>query len=338
MDEERARILKMLEDGRISASDAEKLLLALKGQPRPDAISSDELRTRMRRLGLREMRRMPEVVGSVIKEAVEDGLNAAVRKQRFEFESKGRLLVRNVSGDTEIEAWDKSTILFDRDEGGLWKANEREGMIMAKVLSGDLRVKVPRRTGLDVNSVSGDILVHGVTGKLDAKTVSGNVELRDVSEAVDISTTSGDIKTRDIDGKCHIMTVSGDIDLGFRKDLAGLVETRSGDIDVWVPTDANVSLEAEIVLDGEIRNDVGIKAEHLDEKTHHPSLGEQTAMRLGRPVNVDEKPHHFRLAFGKGENHLWVRCRHGDIVIHSYAPESAKPEAAAGKPEAEEEK
>jgi DUF4097 and DUF4098 domain-containing protein YvlB len=315
MDEERARILKMLEEGKISASEAEKLLLALKGQPRPDAISSDELRVRMRRLGLREMRRMPEVVGTVIKEAVEDGLNAAVRTQRFEFESKGRLLVRNVSGDTEVEAWDKSTILFDRDEGGLWKANEREGMIMAKVLSGDLRVKVPRRTGLDVNSVSGDILVHGVAGKLDVKSVSGDIELRDLSEAIDVNTTSGDIKTRDIDGKCHIMTISGDIDLGFRKDLAGLVESRSGDIEVWVPTDANVSLEAEIVLDGEIHNEVGVKSER-----------------------VDQKPHHLRLAFGKSENHLWVRCRNGDIVVHSYAPESAKPQAATGKSKAEEEK
>jgi len=315
MDEERVRILKMLEDGKISASEAEKLLLALKGQPRPEAISSDELRVRMRRLGLREMRRMPEVVGTVIKEAVEDGLNAAVRKQRFEFESKGRLLIRNVSGDTEIDAWDKSTILFDRDEGGLWKANEREGMIMAKVLSGDLRVRVPRRTSLNVNSVSGDILVHGVTGKLETKSVSGDVELRDISETVDVSTTSGDIKTRDIDGKCHIMTVSGDIDLGFRKDLAGLVETRSGNIEVWVPTDANVSLEAEIVLDGEIHNEVGVKSEH-----------------------VDEKPHHLRLAFGKHEDHLWVRCRSGDITVHSYKPGTGKPEAASTAPETEEEK
>lgn len=315
MDEERARILKMLEDGKISASEAEKLLLALKGQPRPDAISSDELRVRMRRLGLREMRRMPEVVGLVIKEAVEDGLNAAVRKQRFEFESKGKLLVRNVSGDTEIEAWDKSTILFDRDEGGLWKANEREGMIMAKVLSGDLRVKVPRRTSLNVNSVSGDILVRGVNGKLETKSVSGDIELRDISEAVDVSTNSGDIKTRDIEGKCHITTVSGDVDLGFRKDLAGLVETRSGNIEVWVPSDANVSLEAEIVLDGEIHNEVEVKSEH-----------------------IDEKPHHLRLAFGKHENHLWVRCRNGDIKVHSYVPESGKPKAATEKPEAEEEK
>ncbi len=315
MDEERVRILKMLEEGKISASEAEKLLLALKGQPQPDAISSDELRVRMRRLGLREMRRMPEMVGSVIKEAVEDGLNAAVRKQRFEFESKGKLLVRNVSGDTEIDSWNKSTILFDRDEGGLWKANEREGMIMAKVLSGDLRVRVPRRTSLNVNSVSGDISVHGVSGKVETKSVSGDVELRDVSESVDISTTSGDIKTRDIDGKCHIVTVSGDIDLGFRKDLAGLVETRSGDIDVWVPSDADVTLEAEIVLNGEIHNEVGVKPEH-----------------------VDEKPHHLRLAFGKHESHLWVRCRNGDIVVHGYEPEGGKPQAADARPEAEEEK
>jgi hypothetical protein len=251
------------------------------------------------------------VVGSVIKEAVEDGLNAAVRKQRFEFDSKGKLLVRNISGDTEVDAWDKPTILFDRDEGGLWKANEREGVIMAKVLSGDLKVKVPRRTSLNVNSVSGDIVVRGVVGKLETKSVSGDIELRNVSESVDISTTSGDIKTRDIDGKCHIMSVSGDIDLGFRRDLTGLVETRSGDVEVWVPTDANVMLEAEVVLTGEVHNEVEVKSEH-----------------------IEEKPHHLRLAFGNHVNHLWVRCRSGDIVVHSYVPERAKPQAAGDKPEA----
>ena len=284
------------------------------------------------------MRRMPEVVGSVIKEAVEDGLNAAVRKQRFEFESKGRLLIRNVSGDTDVEAWDKTTVLFDRDEGGLWKANEREGMIMAKVLSGDLQVKAPRRTGLPINSVSGDIGVTGVQGKLDAKSVSGDIVVRGTADALDVSTTSGDIKTRDIDGKCHIVTVSGDIDLGFRKDLAGLVETRSGDIDVWVPSDADVTLEAEIVLNGEIHNEVGVKPEHVDEKPDHLRLGEQTLMRLGRLDHVDEKPHHLRLAFGKHESHLWVRCRNGDITVHSYDAKSGKPEAESDEPAGEEEK
>jgi len=311
MDEERARILKMLEEGKITAQEAEKLLLALKGQPRPEAMSSDELRMKMRRFGLREMRRMPDVVSSVIKEAVEDGLTAAVRKQRFEFESRGRVLVRNVSGDTEIEGWDKSTVLFDRDEGGLWKANEREGMIMAKVLSGDLRVRVPHKTGLEINSVSGDILVKDTAGKLQVKSVSGDVELRRVGEALDVSTNSGDIKTRDIDGKCHVTTVSGDVDLGFRKDLNGLVETRSGDVDIWVPANANVMLEAEVVVDGEIHNEVEVKCDHIEEKEHH-----------------------LRLGFGKHENHLWVRCRSGDITVHSYMLKDSEPQGASDKPAA----
>jgi hypothetical protein len=315
MDEERTRILKMLEEGKITAQEAEKLLLALKGQPRPDLISSDELRSRMRRFGLREMRHMPEVVGSAIKEAVEDGLNAAVRRQRFEFESRGRLLIRNVSGDTVVEAWDKPTVLFDRDEGGLWKANEREGMIMAKVLSGDLQVRAPRRTGLTVNSVSGDIAVTGVQGKLDVKSVSGDIALRQTGDAVDVSTTSGDIKTRDIEGKCHITTVSGDIDLGFCRMLSGLVETRSGDVRVWVPSDADVLLEAEVVLEGEVSNEVEADCQVLEAKAHH-----------------------LRLGFGKHQNHLWVRCRNGDISVRSYEAGSHGSQAADDETEVKEQK
>ena len=61
MDEERARILKMLEEGKITAHEAEKLLLALKGQPRPETMSSDELRMKMRRFGLRECAGCPRL-------------------------------------------------------------------------------------------------------------------------------------------------------------------------------------------------------------------------------------------------------------------------------------
>jgi hypothetical protein len=306
MDEERIRILKLLEEGKVTAQEAEKLLLALKGQPRVE-MSRDEMRAKMRRFGLREMRRIPEMVGGAVSEAWEDGLTAAVRKQRFEFESKGRLMVRNVSGDTEIEGGDRSTVLFAREDGGLWKANEREGMIMAKVLSGDLKVKVPHSTGLNVNSVSGDLRVKNTSGKCELHTVSGDVELRRMKGTIDVATTSGDIKTRDIEGKCHIVSISGDIDLGFRAQLAGLVETRSGDVIVWVPSDASVLLEAEIVNEGDITNAV--------EGVHR---------------KVDDKPHHVKLGFGKQQNHLWVRCRSGDIELRSYEAANAAKSARAG--------
>ena len=299
MDEERTRILKLLEDGKITAQEAGKLLLALKSQPRVD-MGSDELRMRMRKLGVREMRGMPEIVSGAIHEAVHDGLTAAVRKQRFEFESRGTLMVRNVSGDTTIEGWDKSTVFFDRDEGGLWKATEREGMIMAKVLSGDLRVKVPYVTQMTVNSVSGDIVVKGTSGRLEVKAVSGDVELVRVRGNLEVSTTSGDIRTRDVGGKCHIISVSGDIDLGFAGALNGLVETRSGDIKVWVPSDANLLLEAEVVIDGETSSEVTAPHETLQDESRHLKLG-----------------------FGARENRLWVRCRNGDIRVGSY--EATKP-------------
>ena len=150
------------------------------------------------------MRRMPEIIHGAIRDAMDDDLNAAVRKQRFEFEGRGRLMVRNVSGDIDVQGWDKPNVVFDRDEGGLWKANEREGMIMAKVLSGDLRVKMPYATSLIVNSVSGDIVVKDAHGRTEVRGVSGDVELRRTRGTLDVGTTSGDIKTRDIEGKCHM--------------------------------------------------------------------------------------------------------------------------------------
>jgi DUF4097 and DUF4098 domain-containing protein YvlB len=319
MDEERTRILKMLEAGKITAAEAEKLLLALKGQPRVD-MSRDEMRARMRRFGLREGRHAhiaetireqmlgarQEMLGAreALLGAFEEGQGAAIRRQRFEYQGVGKLLVRNVSGDTVIEGWDKPTVRFDREEGGLWRANEREGAIMAKVLSGDLRVRTPKQTALTVNSVSGDLTVKGVSGRAEMRTVSGDVLLRNLKGTLDIATTSGDIKTRDIDGKCRVATVSGDIDLGFRAELSGLVETRTGDVQVWVPTNANLLLELEVIEDGDI--EVDLAPDVPCEKTE---AGEG----------------HVKLGFGKKENRLWVRVRNGDIDVDSYLAEPHEP-------------
>jgi DUF4097 and DUF4098 domain-containing protein YvlB len=311
MDEERARILKLLEDGKITAQEAEKLLLAIKHQA-PHEVSRDDIRSRMQRFGLHAGRRMPELVTQVVSDALEDGLDSAVRKQRFEFESKGKLMLRNVSGDTEIEGWDRPSVRFARNEGGLWKANEREGMIMAKVLSGDLKVKVPFHTQVIANTVSGNVEMKNVNGKTEIKSVSGDIELRNLKGSLDLSTTSGDIRIRDLEGKCHILTVSGDVDLGFRSELSGHVETKSGDVRVWVPSDANVLVEAEIVEEGEVTNSVEAACE-----------------------KIEEKPGHTKLGFGTKEHHLWIRCRSGDIELCSYEP--AQP-AAPETPEIKEQR
>jgi DUF4097 and DUF4098 domain-containing protein YvlB len=304
MDEERTRILKMLEEGKITAPEAEKLLLALKSSPRPETMSRDEIRMRMHRHGLHGMRRMPEIMSHVVED-MEDSLDSAVRRQRLDFVSRGKLLLRNVSGDTEVQGWDRPTVQFGREPGALWRANERDGMIMAKALTGDLRVKVPHETALVVNSVSGDLEVEDVRGKIEVRSVSGDVELRRVGGHVSLATTSGDIKTRDLGGKCHVTSVSGDVDMGILGTLSGFVETRSGDILVWVPSNANLLLEAEIVEDGDIENEAAIQHEKLDDADQHVILG-----------------------FGAKEHHLWLKCRVGDIVVRSYEA----PAVPAGQP------
>jgi DUF4097 and DUF4098 domain-containing protein YvlB len=309
MTEERAAIIKLMTEGKITTEEAQKRLQALSDSPNPN-MSRDELRQRMQRLGVREIRRDPVVGRKAVVEASEDGLTAAVRKQKNEFESRGRMLVRNVAGDTKIEGWGKTIIAFGHGDEGLWKANEREGMIMAKVLSGNLSAKAPFKTDLNLSSVSGIIEVRGVNGKTDARTVTGAVHLSGMTGTFNVSTNSGNIRALDLDGKCHIISVSGDIELSFRTALNGLTETRTGSIQVMVPEKANMILELEIVADGKVHNEVSAPHETLQ-----------------------SKPQHVILGFGAKEGRLWVRCRKGEITVKSRPPEPPAPSSNPPAPE-----
>src|SRR5690349_16359828 len=170
-----------------------------------------------------------------------------------------------------------------------WGSESRMG-------NSSLDLKVPRNAELKIEVVSADVALSGVAGRLltvnsvsgklrldsDAKeveidSVSGNIDLTGKAERGHLETVSGNVRARGLGGQIKLETVSGDIDAengDYREISAGTVsgdinlrgkpskdarvdiETMSGDVHLYLPSDVSAHLRA-TTFSGSIRSDFG---------------------------------------------------------------------------------
>lgn len=173
----------------------------------------------------------------------------------------GQVRIGNVSGDVIVTGYDGDSIVVtgtkkgrDRDmieiEDRSGTANVDVGVRYPKNCNCDasirFEVQVPRSVKYDfdhIASVSGDVRVTGVTGRLNASAVSGDVHITDVSGSVSASAVSGDVQV-------EINRLDGSDDMKFN--------TVSGDVSVMLPgsLDADVDMSS---FSGSIKTDFAIE-------------------------------------------------------------------------------
>ncbi len=160
----------------------------------------------------------------------------------------GRIEIDNLKGRIQVRAWDRNEVritgslgegveklVVEGDRGhlvvkvqypnhiGAWR-NDRTG-------PSDLRLQVPLRADLDIDSVSADIDVVGVApGDLDIDTVSGDVAVAAAPGHANIQSVSGDMELTLNSPDVKVETVSGDLVLRGRLDGQAHAETVSGDV------------------------------------------------------------------------------------------------------------
>ncbi len=211
---ERLRILKLLEEGKIKAEEAERLLQALsEGEGRRRGHHQWDF--------LNSMGSIPDFIGA----SMAGSFHNASGKEKMTYPRKKKISFRGLSGDIDIRGEDIEEIYVEKD--GMAKVSEDGNTLVIKTVGGDLKIKTPRETDIELRGVSGDL------------------NLRDLVGQIDISSVSGDIDGEGLAGSFRGDFVSGDIDLDYKTVERIEIKSKSGDIEIKLDPKVEATLEVE---------------------------------------------------------------------------------------------
>ena len=210
---ERLRILTLLEEGKINAEEAERLL---------EAVGRAGSSERAGRQGLwTSLEGLPRVISAALGDAFSETAEAAVRA----YPAKKAIVFKSISGDIEVQGSDAETTTIEKD--GFVRIKEHDDSIKITALNGNVKITVPAKTDLAVASVSGDVTLSGINGNIDIESVSGDVTG---------SKLAGSLKAE---------TVSGDLDLDYAAVDKMKIKSKTGDVALRLPEDVEAEIELE---------------------------------------------------------------------------------------------
>jgi len=173
--------------------------------------------------------------------------------------------IDNVCGGVEVVAWDrpevKVTGLLDNDEDDL-VVKGSPARIEIEVTNPDhdelecaqLKIQLPPGARLEIETISSDLEVAGLTGTVDLETVSGDVNAHGDPSQLEIETVSGNVNVFAATPSLAIETVSGDVTVHKARGRLE-AETVSGEIDVKGGPFARVevsTVSGDVVLQGSL--------------------------------------------------------------------------------------
>jgi hypothetical protein len=217
-------------------------------------------------------------------------------------EGAPELVVRGHSGDITIGATSSSSIRVhsDKFEGG-HHGPDVEPLVASQdgnrvtidthrnhgMLRADLKIEVPIGSAVTVNTIDGDIAIHGTRGPVELSTVGGDIRVNHIRGAAKITTVSGDMHGEHLDGTLALQTTNGDVtirhsalsrfnihsvngDFIIETPLARgehyFAKTTNGDIQLWVPPDTGATVQMRS-RNGEFQTD--LPAEVINPSRRH---------------------------------------------------------------------
>lgn len=264
MDKERERILKLLEEGKITADQAARLIEALgQRQSEPKFIHFNRTARRVR--SLHELDRIPEIVAEAVGAAVRSGFESSKEVMR-EFTDTDDLFIKTVSGDVFVNGWDEKKVSL-RYGCSMVKVKELSKRLLVSSFEGDVSTNVPRDVRLELLTVAGDITVKATGRGVTFRTVSGDIAATQAQGPFIIRTVAGDINLSQCSGKVELKSKSGNVNLIQNGDLSGWIETHSGDVRLGIRanTDALLQLASE---EGEFHTDITFPYEVVEQKAN----------------------------------------------------------------------
>jgi hypothetical protein len=178
--------------------------------------------------------------------------------------------IRNISGSTLIESWDRPEVYIrahkrakseEAAEATTIKIGQEGNTIYAKTrtksdgdwlewLNNKMRgtakvdylVRVPQACDIATSMVSGKTAVTGTRGDLRLSTVSGDATVNGVKGNISLNSVSGDIEASELAGSIKLNTVSGDLVIKSSQLESLKGNTVSGDIRAETPIAAKMGL------------------------------------------------------------------------------------------------
>jgi len=218
------------------------------------------------------------------------GESAAKEKFEEKFEKTvslakdGHVILKNISGDIKVKSWNQEQVKIDalkvskgstldqakknaekvtievNKEGNILRIETKYQKVRFKSLnvSVNYSLSIPDKASIKIKSVSGDITLVEIGGRVEAGVVSGDVGIMKANKGVECKAVSGDLELQGITGDVDLKTVSGDITL---ENMRGSIdfETVSGDVELRAVSEAKVVkgnvLSGSIIYQGSINPD-----------------------------------------------------------------------------------
>ncbi len=225
---EQMKILKLLEEGKITAEEAARLLEAIKE-------SESKKKRGFFWQGIGSMSDvMSDMMGAIFSTSFK---NHAV-SEKIEISAKKRLEFKGISGDLKIIGKDTNYFIIEKD--GIARISEENDTLLIKTISGDIKIDTPKNIDVEIKGVSADLLMENINGKIEILSVSGN------------------ITGKGLTGSFIGEVVSGDVELEYQKVDGVAIKARSGDVVLKISekTEAEIEISS---MNGDIHCDLILK-------------------------------------------------------------------------------
>lgn len=258
----------------------------------------------------------------------------------------GTVDVSNVAGSVTVTGWDRNEIAIS---GTLGKGVERLDVnsdrnstrikvvlpSQARTVEGTvLRIQIPRKSALAVNTVSADVTVSNLSAAQRLQSVSGDVttqvaaeaaELRTVSGNVEvtgsgprtvleIASVSGEIRAMRVAGEVNATNVSGDMVLGLGAVSRSRIRTTSGDVTLAAALDAGARVDIEGTSSNIKYVSVGPEGGQFDLATFSGDVSSCFGQRTEQPDQYGTGSS-LQFTYGRGSARVRIKSLSGDISV-----------------------
>jgi DUF4097 and DUF4098 domain-containing protein YvlB len=140
--------------------------------------------------------------------------------------------------------------------GGDIEVEGLEGDVEVDTSGGDISID-GIRGDVEADTSGGTVNIYDIEGDVTGQTSGGNVRVADVTGRVEVETSGGSLRIHDVGGPVQGKTSGGSISARFLETPEGELETSGGSIQVEFPRDAALDLEAE-TSGGRVRVDADL--------------------------------------------------------------------------------